>query len=293
MVQSAVGFHTFASRRCVSRKLVSVELDSENAACAWPVNALRLCVAALLIAVLGACASVPERNPLAQWHGSPNYGPRRAQLIVLHHTEMDSAEGALRVLSAGDGERRVSAHYLIDAGGRLYQLVSEQDRAWHAGAGSWGGIEDLNSASIGIELDNDGSAPFAEAQIQTLLRLLRDITQRLAIPPQLIVGHGDIAPTRKHDPSALFPWSRLAEAGFGLWPRAERAAAPAGFDRWAALRTIGYDLRDPAAAQRAFHRHYRGQDSEGWLDGDEEILFDLQRQLMAMPAGTGATANPP
>lgn len=287
MVQSVAAFN-----KSGSSKLVSEELDSENAVRVRPVNALRLCIAALLIAVLGACASAPARNPLAQWHGSPNHGPRRAQLIVLHHTEMDSAEGALRVLSAGDPERRVSAHYLIGADGRLYQLVSEQDRAWHAGAAHWGGIEDLNSASIGIELDNDGSAPFAEAQIQTLLRLLRDITQRLSIPPQLIVGHGDIAPTRKHDPSALFPWSRLAEAGFGLWPRAARTAAPAGFDRWAALRTIGYDLRDPAAAQRAFHRHYRGQDSEGWLEGDDEILFDLQRQLMAMPVG-GATANPP
>lgn len=263
--------------------------DPENVVRARAVNALRVCWLGLLIAGLGACASAPPRNPLAEWHGSPNYGPRRAQLIVLHHTEMDSAEGALRVLRAGDPERRVSAHYLIGADGRLYQLVSEQDRAWHAGAASWGGIEDLNSASIGIELDNDGSAPFAEAQIQALLRLLRDISQRLSIPPQLVIGHGDIAPTRKHDPSALFPWSRLAQAGFGLWPRAERVAPPPGFDRWAALRTIGYDLRDPAAAQRAFHRHYRGQDSDGWLEGDDEILFDLQQQLMALPVGAAAT----
>lgn len=258
----------------------------ENVGGAAAVNAARwlrsVCVG-LLLAGLCACASVPARNPLAEWRGSPNYGPRRAQLIVLHHTEMDSAEGALRVLSARDPERRVSAHYLIGADGRLYQLVSEQDRAWHAGAATWAGIEDLNSASIGIELDNDGAAPFAEAQIQTLLQLLQDITRRLSIPPQLVIGHGDIAPTRKHDPSALFPWQRLAEAGYGLWPRAQRAAVPPGFDRWAALRTIGYDLSDPAAARRAFHRHYRGQESDAWLPDDDEILYDLQLQLMALP----------
>ena len=301
-----LGAEVSACGACSHDACGSEAFDPENVVRARAVNALRTLFAAALLLGLSACASLPvptpaptpppkptptplpaptpERNPLAQWYGSPNYSPRRPVLIVLHQTEMDSADGALYALSRPAPERQVSAHYLIHDDGRLYQLVSEQDRAWHAGLGRWGGIEDLNSASIGIELDNDGSEPFSEAQIQTLLRLLQDITQRLWIPPQMVIGHGDIAPTRKHDPSALFPWQRLAQAGFGLWPREQRLPPPPGFDPWAALRTIGYDLRDPAAAQRAFHRHYRGQEAEGWLPGDDELLFDLQQQLMELPA---------
>ncbi|HEY0504897.1 MAG TPA: N-acetylmuramoyl-L-alanine amidase [Lysobacter sp.] len=237
-------------------------------------------------AVLAGCATTPpaQRNPLAEWHPSANHNPRSAQIIVLHQTEMDSAEAALVTLQTRNSTGRVSAHYLIGDDGRLYQLVAEDERAWHAGASRWGGVADLNSGSIGIELDNDGVEPFSRAQIDTLLKLLDDITGRLDIPRHLVIGHGDIAPTRKRDPSALFPWQHLAQAGYGLWPSADPPPAPEGFDTWAALRLVGYDLRDPAAALRAFHRHYRGNEDEQWLPGDAEILHDLQRQLMEMPA---------
>ena len=241
---------------------------------------VRCAVIGLLLASVIGCASPGPRNPLAQWHGSPNHNPRGAQLIVLHQTEMDSAAAALLTLRTRNAQGRVSAHYLIGADGRLYQLVSERARAWHAGASRWAGASDLNSASIGIELDNDGQSPFSEAQIATLLRLLGDITARLDIPRHLVLAHGDIAPTRKRDPGVWFPWQRLADAGFGLWPRPERVAPPLGFDPWAALRLIGYDLRDPTAALRAFHRHFRANESETWLPGDSEILHDLQRQLI-------------
>lgn len=241
---------------------------------------LRCGVWLLLLAALAACTSAPVRNPLAQWRGSPNHDERRAQVVVLHQTEMDSAEAALLTLRTRNAQGRVSAHYLIGADGRLYQLVAESARAWHAGASRWAGIADLNSASIGIELDNDGQSPFTEAQIQTLLRLLQDVTTRLGISPQMVVGHADVAPTRKRDPGVLFPWRRLAEAGFGLWPREVLAPPPPGFDPWTALRLIGYDLRDPAAALRAFHRRFRASESDVWLAGDEEILFDLQQQLV-------------
>ena len=217
---------------------------------------------------------------MAEWRGSPNHDARRAQLVVLHQTEMDSADAALLTLRTRNAHGRVSAHYLIGADGRLYQLVDESARAWHAGAARWAGIADLNSASIGIELDNDGQSPFTDAQIQTLLRLLEDVTRRLAIPRHMVVGHADVAPTRKADPGVLFPWQRLAEAGFGLWPREVRQGPPPGFDPWVALRLIGYDLRDPGAAMRAFHRRFRGSQSDAWLPGDEEILFDLQQQLV-------------
>lgn len=233
--------------------------------------------------LLGACASAPPRNPKAEWHPSLNHNPRAAVMIVVHQTEMESAQAALVTLQTRNSTGRVSAHYLIGDDGRLYQLVAESERAWHAGASRWGGVADINSASIGIELDNDGVEPFSDAQITALLKLLDDITGRLDIPRHLVVGHGDIAPTRKRDPSGLFPWKRLADAGYGLWPREPRAEPPAGFDSWAALRLVGYDLRDPAAALRAFHRHYLGTEEELWLPGDASILFDLQQQLMAMP----------
>lgn len=238
-------------------------------------------VALMLLALLSGCASTGPRNPLADWEASPNYQPRRPRIIVLHHTAMDSAQAALRVLQTENSGGPVSSHYLIGDDGHLYQLVSEQKRAWHAGGSRWGGVSDLNSWSIGIELDNNGREPFSEAQIQVLLLLLQDIVERQGIQPHLVVAHGDVAPTAKDDPGVLFPWQRLAEAGFGLWPREVRAPPPPGFDPWAALRLVGYDLRDPAAALAAFHRHFRGSEARTWLPGDEAILYDLQLQLMA------------
>lgn len=258
--------------------------DAAGARARWR----RLAGSLLLLAWLAACTSAPVRNPMAEWRGSPNHDARRAQLVVLHQTGMDSAEAALLTLRTGNANGRVSAHYLIGADGRLYQLVDESARAWHAGAARWGGIVDLNSASIGIELDNDGQSPFTDAQIDTLLRLLADVTIRLAIPRHLVVGHADIAPARKRDPGVLFPWQRLAAAGFGLWPREVRRAPPPGFDPWAALRLIGYDLRDPHAARRAFQRRFRVSERDDWLPGDAEILFDLQQQLV----GGSAVAAP-
>ena len=260
---------------------------------------LRSIALILIIATLTGCATTPapERNPIAVWRPSPNHNPRSAVVIVLHHTEMESAEAALLTLQTRNSGGRVSAHYLIGDDGTLYQLVAESERAWHAGASRWGGVSDLNSASIGIELDNDGAEPFSDAQIATLLRLLGDITERLDIPKHLVIGHGDVAPTRKRDPSGLFPWKRLADAGYGLWPRAQLAPAPTGFDPWAAMRLVGYDLRDPEAALRAFHRHYRGIEAAAdeqaqWLPGDADILFDLQMQLMEMQAPPAMTACP-
>ena len=252
---------------------------------------MRAIAIVLLACALAACATTPppQRNPLAAWRPSPNHDPRGAVMIVLHQTEMESTEAALLTLQTRNSGGRVSAHYLIGDDGALYQLVAEGARAWHAGSSRWSGVSDINSASIGIELDNDGVEPFSQAQVAALLRLLDDITGRLDIPKHLVIGHGDIAPTRKRDPSALFPWKTLADAGYGLWPRAPLAAAPAGFDPWGARRVVGYDLRDPEAAVRAFHRHYRGNEQAQWLPGDAEILYDLQLQLMAMPQAPPVT----
>lgn len=129
---------------------------------------------------------------------------------------MASAEGALRALC--DPEREVSAHYLISRTGTIYQLVDEDRRAWHAGAGAWAGVTDVNSRSIGIELDNTGFEPFPEPLMAALEALLFDIMRRHAIPPQRVIGHSDMAPGRKIDPGPRFDWRRLALKKLSVWP---------------------------------------------------------------------------
>lgn len=235
------------------------------------------CLVALLVLACGACARSPAKNALAEWVRSPNHNARNAILIVLHATEQDSAAQSLLTLRTRNSGGPVSAHYLIGRDGRLYQLVAEDRRAWHAGPGRWGTITDVNSASIGIELDNSGRDAFAEAQILSLLGLLDDICRRLDIPRTQVIGHADMAPTRKQDPGARFPWARLAAAGFGRWPASPIEQPPAGFDAAVALQTLGYPMADPAAAIVAFHRHFRGiESSEGVLDEeDRRILFML------------------
>ncbi|MFZ9348928.1 MAG: N-acetylmuramoyl-L-alanine amidase [Arenimonas sp.] len=229
----------------------------------------------LPLLMLVACVHQAPRNPMAQWSPSPNFDERRPRLIVLHATEMSSADAALRVLKTGNSGGRVSAHYLIAEDGRIFQLVSDSKRAWHAGGGRWRGINDLNSVSLGIELDNDGSEDFAPAQIAALKKLLADLCERHAIPRDAVIAHGDMAPTRKRDPSARFPWQDLWQAGFGVWYAAELPEPPAGFDAILALQAFGYDTRDLPAAVKAFTRRFRGEERDVLDDTDRRILYDL------------------
>lgn len=234
------------------------------------------------LTLLAGCTSAPQRSPLAAWSPSPNHDARQAQFIVLHHTQMASFDDALATLKSANDQGRVSAHYLIAEDGRIVQLVDERARAWHAGAGRWAGLTDLNDASIGIELDNDGSEAFAEPQVAALLRLLDDLCTRLSIPRHAVIAHADLAPTRKADPSVQFPWKRLVEAGFGVWPRADAPPAPEGFDPVLALALLGYDTTDLPAALAAFRRRFRGVDAPAaaFDDEDRRILFDLQEQRL-------------
>lgn len=225
--------------------------------------------------LLAACAHVPERNPMATWVPSDNHDARRPTVIVLHYTEQDSVEQSLRTLRTRNSGGRVSSHYLIGADGRIYQLVADSERAWHAGAGRWGQITDLNSASIGIELDNNGRTPFAQPQIDSLIRLLDDLTARLRIPRTQIIGHSDLAPGRKIDPGPLFPWRQLAEAGFGIWPDADAPPPPPDFDPVQALRVIGYPMDNPQAAIRSYRMRFRGDDRPELDAEDLRILYAL------------------
>jgi len=211
--------------------------------------------ALLVPLLLAAACAAPQRAGIATtWYPSPNFDERRPDLVVIHHTSDATAEKALATLT--DPAREVSAHYLVARDGAIYQLVDERKRAWHAGVSRWGAQTDVNSASIGIELDNDGAEPFPEAQVASLLALLADLKIRYHIPTANFVGHGDVAPGRKVDPSRYFPWRILALNGFGLWCDPPLPPAPEPFDVATELQALGYDVSDLEAAIRAFNRHY-------------------------------------
>lgn len=219
---------------------------------------------------------------------SPNFDTRTAppSMLVLHYTGMPTGEEALARLR--DPAAKVSAHYLVEEDGRIFRLVPEERRAWHAGAGAWRDVSDVNGASIGIEVVNPGHEfgyrAFPEAQIEAVTSLLEAIRDRWSIEDRDIVGHSDTAPARKEDPGELFPWKRLAEAGHGLWsdataapgePLGEGDEGPGVFVLQAGLKRLGYALppsgqfdADTAAVVRAFQRHWRPERVDGKADGE-------------------------
>lgn len=209
---------------------------------------------------------------------SPNHGPRRGgarpDMVVLHYTGMDAgAADRLR-----DPAAEVSAHYLIARDGAVLALVPEEQRAWHAGVSAWGGITDVNSRSIGIELDNPGHAlgypPFPEPQMAALEALLSGVMDRWAIPPERLVGHACVAPARKIDPGEKFDWRRLARQGLAVWldapPGAGGPADPARFR--AAARAFGYPV----------------DEGEGWTDALSAVWASF-----AMRFRPAEVASPP
>ncbi|MBP5857550.1 N-acetylmuramoyl-L-alanine amidase [Marivibrio halodurans] len=213
--------------------------------------------------------------PPIQARPSPNFGPRRpdadgrqaaVDMLVLHYTDMENATVSLDRLC--DPSAQVSAHYLIDEDGTIHQLVAEAERAWHAGLAYWRGIRDVNSRSIGIELQNPGHRlgyrPFPDAQIDSLIALAHDLLTRHPIRPRNILGHSDVAPARKRDPGELFPWPRLAAHGIGLWPD---GPVEAGGSLPDILAGIGYD-REAEHLVEAFQRRYRPARIDGRADAE-------------------------
>ncbi len=220
---------------------------------------------------------------------SPNFDDRKlpVSILVLHYTGMPDAAGAIDRLRAPDA--KVSAHYVLAEDGQILRLVDESKRAWHAGKSHWRGIDDVNSASIGIEIVNPGHEfgyrPFPEAQIDALVPLVAEIVARHGITRGNVVGHSDIAPARKQDPGELFPWQRLARQRLAL-PRPTRNLmdphwSDAGF--LLALGRFGYDVTDPLAAVVAFQRRFRPELLDGTIDGEcRAILLAL---LLPKPTG--------
>jgi len=219
---------------------------------------------------------------------SPNFDPRTVppSILVLHYTGMKTGEEAIARLR--DPEARVSAHYVVEEDGRIFRLVAEERRAWHAGVSFWRGRRNINGDSIGIEIVNPGHEfgyrPFPEAQVATVIALIADIRTRWDIEDRDIIGHSDVAPARKDDPGELFPWKRLAEAGHGLWaeappapgqPIGEGEEGAAVFALQAGFTRLGYDLppsgrfdADTTTVVRAFQRHWRPEKVDGIADGE-------------------------
>ncbi len=199
-----------------------------------------------------------------EWISTVNFNLRKPNFIIIHHTAQDSIKQTIDTFTKVN--KQVSAHYIIADNGHIVQMLNDYLRAWHAGASTWGKNTDINSASIGIELDNNGIEPFSEAQITSLMALLSKLKKDYNIPTQNIIGHSDIAPTRKKDPSALFPWKTLSENGFGIWKDETLPLAPFDFNPELALRIIGYNTTNYNAAISAFKLHYMPEEVNSILD---------------------------
>ena len=199
-----------------------------------------------------------------EWVGTVNFNLRKPSFVIIHHTAQDSLQQTINTFTKT--KTQVSAHYIISENGKVVQMLNDYLRAWHAGNSTWGKTTDLNSCSIGIELDNNGFKPFTEAQINRLIALLTKLKKDYNIPTQNFLGHADIAPGRKQDPSALFPWKILAEKGFGIWPDEVLEPAPFDFKIEPALRIIGYNTKNLTAAIQAFKLHYIQTDATSVLD---------------------------
>jgi N-acetylmuramoyl-L-alanine amidase len=239
----------------------------------------------------------PDSALVEAFAASPNHGERRGgrkpDCVILHYTGMPTGEGALERLR--DPASEVSSHYFVWENGRILQLVPETRRAWHAGASCWKRETDLNSASIGIEIVNQGHingvpTPFPDAQIEAVAALCRDIGNRHLIDPKRFLAHSDIAPGRKIDPGEAFPWDRLAELGVGHWPKTPDVTnAPALFEGQTgyeikalqvALATYGYHIQADGvfgprtkAVVEAFQRRFRRARVDGVADAETRAIL--------------------
>jgi N-acetylmuramoyl-L-alanine amidase len=250
----------------------------------------------------GAPAPTPDygiRFPAMQDLPSPNFEPRPSgvavDMLVIHYTGMESARAALARMR--DPGAKVSAHYMIDESGTVYRLVAENMRAWHAGTASWDGESNINDRAIGIELVNPGAEfgyrPFPEPQMKALEQLAGDLLRRHAIPAHRVLGHSDVAPSRKQDPGELFDWERLARAGIGLWPEPPLGTEVAlGSERpppiteiQELLRRFGYSISVNGEEDEytrfvitAFQRHFHPKNVSGEMDAE---TFARLRALVA------------
>ena len=211
------------------------------------------------------------------WVGTTNFGMRKPNFVIIHHTAQNACDSTLRTFTLT--RTQVSAHYVICKDGTIHHMLSDYLRAWHAGVGKWGNVTDVNSISIGIELDNNGFEPFSAVQINSLLHLLKQLKRNYGIPASNFIGHLDIAPSRKVDPNKYFPWQQLAEQGFGNWYDTAGVRIPDNFNAMQSLRVIGYDIKDSVSAVKAFKLHFRQLDGSSVItDEDKKIIYVLSKK---------------
>lgn len=227
------------------------------------------------------------------WTPSPNFGERKLPItmMVLHYTGMEDGASAIGWLANPDSG--VSAHYVVAEDGQVVHMVREEYRAHHAGVSQWRGVTDINSASIGIEVENPGHEwgyrPFPEEQMAAVTLLVAEIVRTYNIEPRNVVGHSDIAPLRKQDPGELFDWQRLARLGFAVARPTKNLIDPGWSDAafLLALERYGYSITDGQAAVVAFQRRFRPENIAGMIDGEcRAILWSL---LLEYEAGGAIT----
>ncbi len=209
--------------------------------------------------------------------GTTNFSMRRPNYVIIHHTAQNSCDQTLKIFTTA--ATQVSSHYVICKDGTVFHMLNDLLRGHHAGVSKWGNATDLNSSSIGIEIDNNGFETFTEEQIVSLLDVLQRLKNTFKIPVPNFIGHADIAPGRKVDPNKNFPWQLLAEKGFGYWYDTTNVAVPPDFNAMHALRIIGYDIKDSLQAIQSFKLHFVQQDSAKIItESDKKILTDLVKK---------------
>lgn len=219
-------------------------------------------------------------NMSSEWVGTTNFSMRKPNFVVIHHTAQTSCEQTLKTFTLP--RTQVSAHYVICEDGIVYHMLNDYLRAHHAGLGRWGNVTDLNSCSIGIELDNDGTETFTAPQMQSLYTLLDRLKKAYSIPTANFIGHSDLAPTRKNDPNVNFNWKEMANRGFGLWyGDTTNMVVPQDFNAMQALRIVGYDIKDTTAAITVFNRKYLQKDKTRVLEEkDKKVLYALMKKFL-------------
>lgn len=222
--------------------------------------------------------TIDSLDATQQFVGTVNMSMRKANYVMIHHTAQDSTAQTLRTFTLK--RPATSSHYVIGRDGKVFQMVNDYLRAQHAGVGKWGSVTDMNSSSIGIEMDNNGTTdPWTDVQINSLLSVLSTLKKRYAIPTANFIGHADYAPGRKNDPKN-FPWETLAKHGYGFWYDEQLEPAPENFDPVLALRLIGYNTANLPNAINAFKIHFVQDDANNktFTDRDKAILYNLSKK---------------
>ncbi len=249
--------------------------------------------------------TAPDSPLVSELFPSPNIEPRlrglTPSILVLHYTGLPDVERSLEILSRLDC--KVSCHYVIGTEGRIYQMVAENMRAWHAGQSSWHSETDINSASIGIEIQNaginGGNPDFPRGQMKAVAALSKDIMKRHGIRKERVLAHSDVAPPRKTDPGEKFDWKGLAKKGVGHWVSpAPVIEGDLGYgpgdtnsgirDAQRLLACYGYGIEDTGVFDeatrfvvRAFQLHFRQALINERLD--RSTIATLERLVAALP----------